>query len=113
MEQFPDGPFKMTCIVCDQSVNAHIYDGRPAVADDAVICEGHGNYGSRVLDLDNCFITFVVCDGCIVKKRNFLTALHCNTPRRQYYVAESPIPSELTRAQGIEESNAQSGNPLP
>jgi hypothetical protein len=110
MNQYPDGPMVLPCIVCDRPINCHVYDGRPGMADDAILCDSTGNYGSTVFDADGCMIAFVVCDSCVVKKRGALVALHCSRARAQYYQAELPIPETLPENSRL---NDQTSNPLP
>lgn len=60
----------LPCIVCDQPMTRVQQDGYEWQANDGLIGEARGNYGSTVFDPITGTVTlfFVICDECMVEK---------------------------------------------
>lgn len=67
----PDRTPALSCIVCHKALvnEIDLADNQPR---DGVVCNTHGNYGSRVYDSLNAneYLEFNVCDDCLVKASN-------------------------------------------
>lgn len=92
---------KLPCIVCDRQLDVQ-NDGQLQLADDSVICNTVGNYGSRVLDDPPYIVEFLICDRCFFEKRKSLSAY--KTIRATYeradpleYMAKE-LPAETAKA---------------
>lgn len=64
----------MPCFLCMVPVKVNLDRGDISGADDAVICQTTGNYGSRAIDDPPFVLEFVICDLCIVSRRLYFHA---------------------------------------
>ncbi len=70
----------MNCFVCLREIKAEVKDGEIVSANDAAIFNSHGNYGSTVLDEDGILVEVLICDACLVSRREHVCA-HIRTKR--------------------------------
>lgn len=86
-----DNSSKQPCLVCgvELDVSDPAKTGSLSCSD-GVIYSTSGNYGSTVLD-DDGTIVFVICDACLVKRRDRLRAYTVRRPRPRPTWVERPV----------------------
>lgn len=63
----------MKCFICFEPVDV-VIDGDIAQAENAVICSTNGNYGSCTIDDPPFILEFVICDICVIERREHFHA---------------------------------------
>lgn len=64
----------MNCFACLREIEAKVEDGEIVSTSDAAIFSSHGNYGSTVLDMEDATVEVLVCDACLVSRREHVRA---------------------------------------
>lgn len=64
----------LNCFACLRGVDAIVEDGEIVSASGAVIFMSHGNYGSTVLDMEKATVEVLICDACLVSRREHIRA---------------------------------------
>lgn len=64
----------MNCFACLREIEAKVEDGEIVSTSDAAIFMSHGNYGSTVLDMEDATVEVLICDACLVSRREHIRA---------------------------------------
>ncbi len=64
----------MNCFACLREIEAKVEDGEIVSTSDAAIFMSHGNYGSTVLDMEDATVEVLICDACLVSRRQHVRA---------------------------------------
>lgn len=79
-------PTIVPCFVCGSTLERVFEDElQPS---DGVMCQTHGNYGSRIFDpFQGPGLVFLVCDGCLVEREDRVREPHIETSHTVSYRA--------------------------